>query len=133
MSEEQVGKVLRGVANIAFGGDLGGVASSLLGDNHGTWDPVVPHDLHANPLPPVAPDGTAECWQCQTRFAFAQLDISGNAYSCRPCLLRTAQANAPAPELDLKIERSWGRILAVFALVALAIGVGVVIVIARVP
>ncbi|HEX5063867.1 MAG TPA: hypothetical protein VFV99_31020 [Kofleriaceae bacterium] len=58
------------------------------------WDPVVPADLHANPLPPVAEDGTAECWQCKTRLPFAQLDIAGNAYSCRPCMLRTAQANA---------------------------------------
>ena len=95
-------KVARGVAKVAVElagrmvGIQGGSSVLRLLDEPGSrgWDPVVPADLHANPLPPVAADGTAECWQCKTRLPFAQLDIAGNAYSCRPCMLRTAQLSA---------------------------------------
>ena len=60
----------------------------------------MPADLHLAKLPPVAADGTAECWRCRTRIAFAQLDIAGDAYVCRPCQMRTAQVEAPAVDLD---------------------------------
>jgi len=68
------------------------------------WDPVVPADLHSNPLPAVADDGTAECWQCKARLPFDQLDIARNSYSCRPCMLRTAKllASHDAEAVDVE-------------------------------
>ena len=105
-------KVARGVAKVAVE-----VAGRMVGIEGGSsvlrlldepksrgWDPVVPADLHANPLPPVAADGTAACWQCKAILPFAQLDIAGNAYSCRPCMLRTAQVNASMDASKIDVD-----------------------------
>jgi hypothetical protein len=117
----------------------GPFGSMLLTDDHGTWDPVRPADLDKNPLPPVAADGTAECFQCKQRFPFEKLEIAPaggavNAYACKPCLLRTAQANTPAIDVEnmsLK-SNSAGRTMLVIGLIVVAIGIGVAIVMARV-
>jgi hypothetical protein len=118
-------------------GPFGGM---LLSDDHGTWDPVRPADLEKNPLPPVAADGTAECFQCKQRFPLAQLEITPaggtiNAYACKPCLLRAAQANTPAMDVENMSlrSRSLGRTIAVIGAIAVAIGIGVAIYLARVP
>lgn len=118
----------------------GPFGSMLLTDDHGTWDPVRPADLDKNPLPPVAADGTAECFQCKQRFPLAKLDVASaggaiNAYSCHPCLLRTAQANTPAIDVENMSlrSRSLGRTIAVIGASVVAIGIGVAIYLARVP
>src|SRR5262245_19314074 len=108
MGDELATKVAKTALNVAakavgFDSNVGGLLGHVLTDHKG-WDPVVPADLHANPLPPVADDGTAECWQCKTRLPFAQLDITGNTYSCRPCMLRTAQANAALDAQSVDVD-----------------------------
>jgi hypothetical protein len=63
---------------------------------------VVPPDLHLAKLPPVAADGTAECWMCRQRMPFAQLDITGDTYACRPCAMRAAQVAAAQSPVDVE-------------------------------
>lgn len=111
-------------------GNAGSVLRLLEEPKSRGWDPVVPADLHANPLPPVAEDGTAECWQCKTRLPFSQLDIAGNAYSCCPCMLRTAQRNAAADVAHIDVDhvkighgRWWLWPLLVTTLLAVTIAV----------
>lgn len=102
--EDRLGELAVGALD-AFGKavGMGGLAGAVLTDHKG-WDPVVPDDLHLAKLPPVADDGTAECWQCRARLPFAQLDIAGQAYSCRPCALRTSQVAAAQQAASIDVD-----------------------------
>lgn len=82
---------------------MGGIGPAILKDHKG-WDPVVPHDLHLSKLPPVADDGTAECWRCKSRVAFQQLDIVDEAYVCRPCSARATHAAAAASAAQVDVD-----------------------------
>ncbi|HEU0035492.1 MAG TPA: hypothetical protein VFQ53_33005 [Kofleriaceae bacterium] len=98
---------------------VGGLGVAIF-DDHATWDPVVPADIHAK-LPPVAEDGTAACWMCRGRFAFAQLEIAGDAYACRTCLLRASAASAaPVDAETMTLGRPW------WIVPAIALGVAAV-------
>lgn len=132
--DELAGKVAKTALNVAakavgFDHNVGGIVGMMLTDQKG-WDPVVPEDLHANPLPPVAADGTAECWQCKARLPFSQLDIAGNAYACRPCMLRTAQANASVDAASVDVDnvkigrgRWWISVLIAAAVIGLIVAI----------
>ena len=85
----------------AVGRAMGAGALTGVFDEHKGRDVVVPPDLHLAKLPPVAADGTAECWMCKQRMQFAQLDIAGDAYACRPCLMRQAQMAAAEQAVDV--------------------------------
>ena len=74
----------------------------LFSDDHGTWDPVVPPDLHLAKLPPVAEDGTVECRQCRSRLPFDRVLIADQSYVCNPCSLANARsAAAPVDDVTL--------------------------------
>lgn len=106
-------------------------AGALTGvfDEHKGRDVVVPADLHLAKLPPVAADGTAECWMCKQRLLFQQLDITGDSYACRPCLMRQAQSAASQQSVDVdNVKIGRGRwwlmpaiVLAAGAIAALAL------------
>lgn len=100
MAMEEVGLAVIKSLGDAVG--MGGMAGML--EDHKGWDPVVPHDLHSSKLPPLAADGTGECWRCKQRFAFAELDIANEAYACRPCSLRAAGAVAAATAAQVDVE-----------------------------
>jgi hypothetical protein len=109
---------------------FGRLGESILTDPKG-WDPVIPADMYTSKLPPVAADGTAECWRCKTRMPFAELDIANEAYCCKPCGFKAAQMNAlmttPADLENHKIGRSWTGTLIVLGVVVMAIGLCVVL------
>lgn len=84
------------------GDAMGAGALTSVFDEHKGMDVVVPPDLHLAKLPPVAADGTAECWMCRQRLPFAQLDITGDTYACRPCVMRSAQVAAAQSPVDVE-------------------------------
>ena len=84
-------EMARFAANIA----LGAVGLKLVGGNqNGSWDPVVPPDLHLAKLPPVAEDGTVECCKCKGRVQFSNANIANQTYVCNPCVFADARADA---------------------------------------
>jgi hypothetical protein len=102
---------------------------ALLRDHKG-WDPIVPHDLHSSKLPPIAADGTGECWRCLQRVPFAELDIANEAYVCRPCAMRANQASASASAAQVNVDTvkiGRGPIWIVPLAFAIAIGVCVAV------
>ncbi|MEO8549953.1 MAG: hypothetical protein ABI678_08260 [Kofleriaceae bacterium] len=108
------------------GDAMGAGALTSVFDEHKGRDVIVPDDLHLAKLPPVAADGTAECWMCRERLPFAQLDITGDTYSCRPCVMRAAQVAASQTPIDVdnvKIGhgRWWLIPLVVVAILAVAV------------
>jgi hypothetical protein len=92
---KQAGRTAAKIVDKVVGENVGSLTRTLLSDDHGTWDPVVPPDLHLAKLPAVADDGTAVCGTCGNRFPFAQLDIAGDGYACRTCAIGPIAA-APA-------------------------------------
>ena len=93
---------------------------------NGSWDPVVPADLHLAKLPPVAEDGTVMCWRCRGRVQFSNANIVNQAYVCGPCVVAEARANAAtsayANAENTKLTRSnVGLYLVLGVLVALAV------------
>jgi hypothetical protein len=84
-------ELARFAANIA----LGAVGLRIRGGNeNGSWDPVVPPDLHLAKLPPVAEDGTVACGLCRSRVLFANANIANQAYVCTPCTAARAREEA---------------------------------------
>jgi hypothetical protein len=100
MNDDLAGKVALKAFKIA-GRAMGAGALTGVFDEHKGRDVVIPPDLHLAKLPPVAADGTAECWMCKQRMPFAQLEIAGDAYACGPCMVRTAQARAAQDAVDV--------------------------------
>jgi hypothetical protein len=106
----------------------GGVVGlgAILRDEKG-WDPVVPPDLESARLPPVAADGTVECWGCGHRFAFADVGIVDQGYACRTCTaghaLAIARASAPADVdgVSLRSKSAWLLPLAGLGFVAFVV------------
>jgi hypothetical protein len=85
---------------------------------------------HKDHVDTVRVDGTAECWQCKARLPFSQLDIAGNAYACRPCMLRTAQANASFDAAQVDVEsvkigrgRWWISVLIAAAVIGVIVAI----------
>jgi hypothetical protein len=78
------------------------IPKALFSDDHGTWDPVVPPDLHLAKLPPVAEDGTVACRQCRSRVAFDRVNIADQSYICSACSLANARTHA-VPVDDVKL------------------------------
>jgi hypothetical protein len=116
-------KVAAGIAKVTLeaagrlvGIEGGGGLTRLLSEPSSSGrDVVVPHDLHLAKLPPLAEDGTAECWRCKQRLPFAQLDIAGQAYQCRPCMLRANQVATGHVDVDVKIGRGrWWLLPSIF-------------------
>jgi Zn finger protein HypA/HybF involved in hydrogenase expression len=109
---------------------MGAGALTSVFDEHKGRDVVVPADLHLAKLPPVAADGTAECWLCQQRFRFAELDITGDVYACRACLLRQAQvaASQQADVGNVKIGRGrWWLMPSIVLAVGAIAAAGIVV------
>lgn len=107
-------RLARGVATVAANIALAAVGAPIgvafgAGNGKGTWDPVVPADLHLAKLPPVAADGTVECWMCKSRVMFANANIADQAYVCTPCssarAREQARASLPANADDIKLGR----------------------------
>ena len=88
-------EMARMAANAVLGATLG---LRIGGQHKGTWDPVVPADVHKR-LPPVAPDGTVECSGCAQRVSFANANIANECYVCAQCAFaRNRAAATPLPE-----------------------------------
>jgi hypothetical protein len=100
MNDELVGDIAKKVFK-RVGRSMGAGALTSVFDDHKGRDVIVPYDLHLAKLPPVAADGTAECWRCHQRLPFAQLDIAGEAYVCRGCALKAAQQAAQLEPIDV--------------------------------
>jgi hypothetical protein len=100
MNDDLAGKVALKAFKIA-GRAMGAGALTGVFDEHKGRDVVIPPDLHLAKLPPVAADGTAECWMCKQRMPFGQLEIAGDVYACGPCMLRQAQALAQQQAVDV--------------------------------
>ena len=94
MSEDLAAKVALKAFKVV-GRAMGAGALTGVFDEHKGRDVIVPSDLHLAKLPPVAADGTAECWMCQQRFLFQDLDLANGAYVCRTCNCRAQVFNAP--------------------------------------
>src|SRR5688572_21643919 len=74
---------------------VGMIARRAIGlPDRDTWDPVVPPDLHLAKLPPVAEDGTVECWACRKRVQFSDANIANQSYICSPCTSARAREEA---------------------------------------
>ena len=98
MDDEKLKRAGRAAAEVVdkiVGENVGSLTRTLLSDDHGTWDPVRPPDLHLAKLPAVADDGTAVCTTCGGRFPFAALDIAGDGYACRACAIGPVTAPSP--------------------------------------
>lgn len=108
MADDRVSKVALKAFKLA-GDAMGAGALTSVFDEHKGRDVVVPPDLHLAKLPPVAADGTAECWRCRQRLPFAKLEITGDTYACGPCVLRAAQVAAAHAPVDTDVVIGRGR------------------------
>lgn len=127
-ADEKDLEIARVAVNIAL--TVAGSPFTIGGPSKGTWDPVKPEGTERT-LPPVAADGTVECWACRSRVLFADANIANEAYVCAPCVAKQARAAAaaslPANADDIKLARpKTGLYIALATALLLAITIAII-------
>jgi hypothetical protein len=118
------GRLGREVGSLGFHILTAMVESDRAPNAHTTWSPVVPSDLHLAKLPPLDEAGRGECRHCAQHFAFAELDLIDNAYTCRPCALARQPIAKQVDEVSLKPGVSpWTIAICAMGVVAVAVAI----------